>query len=118
MNRKLAMGLRAIGVLLLVVLAWTGVSGSIEQYAEMHTTAQQLQTAAQLAFGITSILALIVTFRAARWGRAAYIAFVASVTLAGGLAPYAWGGQAIGPSVAAGVASLVVAWLIVWLVRA
>ena len=83
----------------------------------MHTTAQRVQTAFQFALGITSALALIVTFRGERWRRAANIAFVASATLAAGLAPYAWAAQALGPSVVAGVGSLLVAWLIVWLAR-
>jgi hypothetical protein len=107
--------LRVIGVALLLFLAFTGVKGGIDQVSGMHTAAQRIQTVLQLAMGITSALAVYVSFRAERWRRAAYVAFVLSCTLAGGLAPSAWGGQGLWPSVGAAVASLLVAALIVWL---
>ena len=106
-----------VGVVLLLVLAWTGIAGGVQQLSGMHTTAQRIQTALQLALGITSALAVIGTVRVVRWRRAAYIAFVASATLAAGLAPYAWGQAGLGSSVAAGVGALVVAMVIVWLAR-
>lgn len=107
--------LRVIGVALLLFVAFTGISGGIHQLSEMHTTPQRIQTWTQLAMGITSALAVIVGFRAERWRRAVYAAFVISCTLAGGIAASAWGEQGLGPSVGAGVASLLVAALIVWL---
>lgn len=109
--------LRVIGVILLLVLAWTGISGGIQQLSAMHTTPQRIQTWLQLAMGITSALALLASFHAEPWARAVYIAFVLSCTLAGGLATYAWGGQGGWPTVAAAVGSLLVSALIVWLVQ-
>lgn len=110
--------LRVIGVVLLAFLAFTGIKGGIDQLSAMHTTPQRIQTWMQLAMGITSALVVIVGFRAERWRRAVYAAFVISCTLAGGIASYAWGEQGLGPSVGAGVASLLVAALIVWLAHA
>ena len=108
---------RVIGVALLAYLAFTGFKGGIDQLPETRTTAQRVQTGMQFAMGITSALALIASFRAERWRRAVYAAFVLSCTLAGGLATYAWGEQGGWPMVAATVGSLVVAALIVWLAR-
>ena len=107
--------LRVVGVAALLFLAFAGISGGIDQLSGMHTTAQRIQTGLQLAMGVTGALAVIVSFRAERWRRAGYVAFVLSCTLAGGIAPYAWGGQGLWPSVAATVGTLLVSALIVWL---
>ena len=115
--RYVWIALRVIGVALLLFLAFTGISGGIHQFSGVQTTAQRIQTWLQLAMGITSALALIATFYAEPWARAAYIAFVLSCTLAAGLAAYAWGDQGLWPSLGSGVAALLVAWLIVWLAR-
>lgn len=115
--KYLWIALRVVGVALLLVLAFTGISGGIQQLSGMHTTAQRIQTVLQLAMGITSALAAVVSFRAERWRRAAYVAFVLSCPLAAGLAAYAWGDQGLWPSLASAVAALLVAWLIVWLAR-
>lgn len=110
--------LRGIGAILLLVLAYTGIAGGIQQYSASHTTGQWIQTNLQLVFGVFSILALITVFRPSRWRRAVNVGFVVSTTLAGGLAPIVWGKQGLFPGIAAGVATALVCWLIVWLVRA
>ena len=109
--------LRVLGVTLLAFLVFTGIKGGIDQLSEMQTTAQRIQTSMQFAMGITSALAIIVSFRAERWRRGVYLAFVLSCTLAGGLATYAWGEQGGWPTMAAAVGSLLVATLIVWLAQ-
>ena len=109
--------LRIIGVVLLAFLAFTGIKGGIDQLSAMHTTPQRIQTYMQLAMGVTSALALMASFRAERWRRAAYVAFVLSCTLAGGLATYAWGEQGGWPTLTATVGSLLVSTLIVWLAQ-
>jgi hypothetical protein len=116
MNPGVSKALHALGALLLLGLAYTGIAGGIQQYSESHTTGQWVQTNLQLVFGIFSILAVIAAFRASRWRRAVNVGFVASTTLAGGLAPIVWGEQGVLPGLAAGIAAALVCWLIVWLV--
>ena len=114
MNRTVSNVLRGVGVLL---LAYTGIAGAISQYSESHTTGQWVQTTLQLVFGVLSLCAIIVAFRASRGRRAVNVVLVASTTLAGGLAPIVWGQAGLLPGLAAGVASALVCLLIVWLVR-
>jgi hypothetical protein len=116
-NRTVSNVLRGVGVVLLLLLAYTGIAGAISQYSESHTTGQWVQTTLQLVFGVFSVLAVIVAFRPSRWRRAVNVVFVASTTLAGGLAPIVWGEAGLLPGLAAGVASALVCLLIVWLVQ-
>ena len=107
--------LLGIGLLLLLGLAWTGVSGAIEQWPEAHTTGQALQTAAQLALGVFSALTIFVMFRGRRWRPIAFIGLALSAMLAGGLAPVVWGDQGVVEGLLAAAASLLIAQLIIWL---
>ena len=109
--------LRVLGVLFTLFLAYTGLAGAIEQYPGIHSTGQWFQTAFQLAFGIFSVLSLIVTFRDKHWRRWVFPGFVLSTALAAGLAPVAWGQQGLWTGLLAGVASLLIAAVIVWLLR-
>jgi hypothetical protein len=118
MNRTVSNVLRGFGALLLVVLAFTGISGGIQQLDSMHTTEQQIQTVLQFVFGVFSILALMVAFRASRFRRVAFLGFIISLTLAAGLAVTAWGGLGLGAALAAYASTAVIAYIIVWLVRA
>lgn len=109
--------LRAVGVLFTLALAWTGLVGGVEQYPGIHSTGQWFQTAFQLLFGTFSLLALIVTFRVKHWRRWVFPGFVLSTTLAAGFAPVAWGQQGLWSGLAAGVASLLITAVIVWMLR-
>lgn len=107
--------LLVVGVLLVLPLAWTGVSGAIEQYPGIHSVAQRWQTAGQLALGVSSVLTIVVTFWVRRWRRFVFPGFALSAMLAGGLAPVAWGHQGVADGLVAGAASLLIAWLIIGL---
>jgi hypothetical protein len=107
--------LLVIGVLLLLPLVWTGVSGAIEQYPGVHTTGQGFQTAAQLALGVSSALTILVTFWGRRWRLIVFAGFALSAMLAGGLAPVVWGQQGLTDGLLAGAASVLIAQLIIWL---
>jgi hypothetical protein len=107
--------LLGIGLLLLLGLAWTSVSGAIEQWPEMHTTGQAIQTAAQLTLGVFSALTIVVMFWGRRGRTIAFIGFALSAMLAGGLAPIVWGQQGVVEGLLAAAASLLIAQLIIWL---
>jgi len=100
----------------LLLLAWTGVSGGLEQSSGVHTTGQLAQTIAQFAFGAFSLLSIVVVF-SRQWQRVAFGGFVLSLAVAGGLAPVAWAHESVGTGLLAGAASLLVGWGIIWLLR-
>ena len=107
-----------LAILLLLALAYTGIRGAIDQFSNAENTpAQLLQTSTQLAFGVASLALIGSWFWRPQWSRAVSLAFVVALGLAGGLAPVVWAHQGIGIGVVSGVASALVAWGIVWLLR-
>jgi hypothetical protein len=109
--------LLAVGLLILFGLSWTGVSGGVDQIPESDTPGQQAQTAAQIAYGLLSILTIVTTFRGHRWRRPIRAGWVVAVTVAGGLAPVVWGGSGLGIGLLAGAASLLIALAIIGVLR-
>lgn len=108
----------AVGVLLLLALTWLGVSGGVHQIPRSHTPGEWVQSVAQLAYGILSLLGVLTRFRAPVWGRPILWSWVASMALAGGLAPIVWGGAGAGVALISAGAVVLLALGIVWLVRA
>jgi len=108
----------AVAVLLLLGLAWTGVSGGVHQVRQSHTPGQWIQTTAQLGYGILSLLSVLTAFRGRRWGPTVLTCWVVSVTIAAGFAAVVWGGTTVGVGLVSAGVSLLVALAIVWLLRA
>lgn len=99
-------------------MAWTGIPGGLDQFSQANLTwGQQVQSVAQLAYGALGLLSLVVWFWARRWSGSVFIGWAASLALAAGLAAVVWGGTSIGVGVLSGVASLLIAWVMVWLLR-
>jgi hypothetical protein len=121
MKPLLARLLLAIAILLLLALAYTGIAGGIDQFDQsthsQYTIGQIVQTVLQLVFGVLSLAVLAVWFWARQWSRAVFIAFVASVAWAAGLAPVVWGQSNVIIGIVSGVASALIAWGIVALLR-
>ena len=74
------------------------------------------RTVSRLLSGIF-LLSLVVWFWARRWSGPVFIGWAASLALAAGLAAVVWGGTSIGVGVLSGMASLLIAWVMVWLLR-
>lgn len=108
----------AVAILLLLGLAWTGVSGGVHQIPQSHTPGQWIQTIAQLGYGILSLLSVLTSFQGRRWGPPILTCWVISVTIAAGFAAVVWGGTTVGVGVVSAGASLLIALAIVWLLRA
>jgi hypothetical protein len=108
----------AVALLLLLGLAWTGLSGGVHQIPQSHTPGQWIQTIAQLSYGILSLLSVLTSFRGHRWAPLVLTCWVVSVTIAAGFAAVVWGRTTLGVGVASAGASLLVALAIVWLLRA
>jgi hypothetical protein len=108
----------AIVVLLLLWLAWAGLSGGVAQVPQSQTFGQYAQTITQLGFGLCALLLLITTFWAPRWSRLARAGWTASLTLAAGMASVVWGGTSLVIGLVSGGAGLLVALGIAWMLRA
>jgi len=107
----------AVAVLLLLVLAWTGLTGGIDDFATAENVGQEGQTVAQLAYGLLSLLTVTTVHGVHRWRGVIRGAWAASMMVAAGLASMVWGdaGALVGLVAAAG--ALLIALAILWLLR-
>ena len=106
--------LLAIAVLALLTLAWLGVSGGINQWPQPQTPGQRLQTITQFAYGFLS-LAVVLSVWKTRYARLIRNCWLASLTVAGGIAPVVWGDAGWFSGVVAAIGSLAIGSLILWL---
>jgi len=106
-----------VGVLLLLVLTWLGVSGGLHQIPQSHTPGEWIQSIAQLVYGVLSLAGVVTRFRTPGRGRLVLWGWVVSMTLAGGLAPVVWGGTSVGVGLVSAAAVVLVALGLVWLIR-
>jgi hypothetical protein len=109
--------LLVVAVLLLLGLAWTGIRGGIDQLSGMHTTAQTIQTAFQLVYGVLAVLSIVTVFWAQRWNHAILVGWAIALAFAGGLGATAWGGTSVLIGVISGIIAGVVGAGIAWLLR-
>ena len=103
--------------LLLLWLAWTGLSQGVNQLSQSQTTGQIAQTITQLSFGLLALLSLVTTFLSRRWNPLMLAGWTVSVTLAAGLASVVWGGTSLLVGVLSGAAALLIGLGIAWLLR-
>jgi hypothetical protein len=108
--------LLAIAIVLLLVLAWTGINGGIHQLSTTATTGQTIQTALQLLYGALSVLSIVTVYWGRRWNRLVLACWTISLALAGGLGATEWGGATlrigIVSAAAAGLVGVGIAWLL------
>jgi hypothetical protein len=108
--------LLGIALLLLLGLAWTGLSGGINQLPQSTTLGEKAQTLTQFAYGLFALLSAATAFRGRRWARLVRVGWVVSLALAAGLASVVWGetSPAIGllSGAAAGLIGLGISWLL------
>ena len=114
---RIRITLLAIDGLLLLWLAWTGLSGGVHQLPQSQTPGQIAQTLTQLGFGLFALLSLLTTFWGSQWNHSMLVGWTVSATLAGGLASVVWGGTSLLIGFVSGVASLLIALGIAWLLR-
>ena len=115
MNVKVKRTLLGVAVFLLLALTWLGVKGGIEQWPQSSSLGQKVQSSAQFAYGILSLLAVASVVQRGRFARVVRILWLAALTIAGGLAPVVWGDAALGAGLVAGFASFAVGLLVLWL---
>src|SRR5215212_1987882 len=107
----------AIVCVVLLWLAWIGLSGGVAQLSQSRTPGQMTQTFTQFAFGLFALLSVLTTFWARRWNRLMLVGWVISLSLAAGLASIAWGGTSLLIGSVSGMAALLIGLAIAWLLR-
>jgi hypothetical protein len=113
--------LTGIAVAFLLFLAYTGIEGGIDQFNQSthgsYTGGQIVQTVFQLVFGVLSLAVVGTWFWKRSASRPVIIAWIVSLTVAGGLASVVWGGTSVWIGVISGAASALVAWAVALLLR-
>ena len=110
--------LTVLTIVLLLVLAFQGITGGADQWPQSISAGQYVQSAAQLIYGVSAILCIATAVRWQEFAAFAQIVFVAGCVLAGGFAPVSWGERSYGYGLLAALSALLVASAIVWMLRA
>jgi hypothetical protein len=106
-----------IAVLLLLALAWTGLTSGVHDLSVTRSTGQKVQAVAQVTYGFLSVLAVVTVFRGRRWQSPILRSWAVSLTLAAGLASVVWGGTTIAIGLLSAAVALLAAMAIGWLLR-
>ena len=106
-----------MAIVLLLGLAWTGLSGGVNQLTQSQSRAQLVQTILQVVYGFFALATVLTTLWARRWASWMLAGWVVSLTLAAALASVVWGDTSLGVGVLSGAAALVIALGIGWLLR-
>jgi peptidoglycan/LPS O-acetylase OafA/YrhL len=114
-NTNARRALFIVATLLLLAAGWLGIQGGIEQWPQSRFAIQRIQTITQLAYGVLSLGVLATLAGPAALTRVTRIAWFIDITVAGGLAPVAWGYTGWGPAIFAGLATAAIAWLVLWM---
>jgi len=109
--------LLGIALLLLGGLAWTGLSGGINQLPQSTTVGEKAQTLTQFAYGLFALLSAATAFRGRRWARVVRAGWVVSLALAAGLASVVWGETSLAIGLLSGAAAGLIALGIVRLLH-
>lgn len=107
--------LLVVAFVLLLVLAWTGIHGGMQQLSTSHTAGQAIQTVIQLVYGVCAVLCVVTVFWARRWNLLLLECWTVALALAGGMGAFFWGHTSflvgIGSGAAAGLVGAGIAWL-------
>ena len=106
-----------IAIVLLLALAWIGLSGGIHDFPRSATMGQKIQSVAQLAYGLFAVLSVATVFWRRRWARLTGAGWVVSCSLAAGFASVVWGGTTAGLGLLSGAGGAVIAAGILWLLQ-
>ena len=107
----------AIGMVLMLGLAWTGITGGLEQLPGAHSSGQKIQSALQLAYGALSIPCIATLFWVRTWNRPLLLCWTVALALAGGLGATVWGETSVPVGALAGVSAGLIGAGIAWLLR-
>ena len=121
MKRAVSWTLTGIAVVCLLFLGYTGITGGVDQLDQtkhsQYTVGQIVQSVFQVIFGILSFAVIGTWFWKRSSSQPVIIAWIVSLTVAGGLASVVWGGASVWIGIISGAGSAVVAWAIAALLR-
>jgi hypothetical protein len=118
LNAPIRLALLVLAGLSLLWLAWTGLTGGINQLPQSRTPGETAQTCCQFGFGLFALLSVLTTFWARRWHALMLGGWIVTATLAAGLAPVVWGGTSLLIGFVSGAGAFLIAVGIAWLLRA
>lgn len=110
--------LAALTVVLLLALAFQGISGGVTQLPQSSSIGQYVQSFAQVLYGVCAVLSIATAVRWREYAFPVQFGFIVGCVLAGGLAAVVWGGESAGSGVVAAVTALAIASALVWMLRA
>jgi ammonia channel protein AmtB len=117
LNARVRQILLVIVCVVLLWLAWIGLSGGVDQLSQSQSAGEMVQTFTQFAFGLFALLSVVTTFWAQRWNPLMLGSFTISLSLAAGLASVVWGGTSLLIGLVSGTAALLIGLGIAWLLR-
>ena len=109
--------LALLTILLLLALAFQGITGGAQQLPQSSTIGQYVQSAAQVLYGVCAVLSIATAIRWREFATPVQFGFIGGCVAAGGLAAVVWGGSSIGAGVLAGIVALAISYALVWLLR-
>lgn len=78
-------------VLLVLLLAWSTLSGAVGQLPRCRTVGQLIETGVQLLCGVLSVLVVVTSVDSRPWRRPVRIGWALSLATATGLSGLVWG---------------------------
>ena len=106
-----------LGVLLTLALSYSSFIAAVDQLPDSRTIGQKAQTYCQFAYALLGIALSVTPFLRRPWEITLQGAWAATLTAAGGLASVVWSGTTIGVGVVGGVATLLIALVLIWILR-
>jgi hypothetical protein len=106
-----------VSVLLLLALAFTGITGGIDQWPNWSSLSHRAQSSAEVVSGLCALLIPITRVTLYRLRKASEIGFVAGSVAAAGLAPVVWADAPVTQGLLSGIVALAIAAAIVWMFR-
>jgi hypothetical protein len=107
----------AVALLLLLGLAWTGLSNGYSLLAPAQSVGQKVQAFTQMALGVFGFLVIVTTFPARRWRPLVLTCFAITLSIASGVLVVVWNRSPVFVGLLTGAMALLVAWAIIWLLR-
>jgi len=106
---------RLAAILIWSALAYVGIAGWINQWSQCDTLGRQIHTLAQLAYGVLSVVLVIIHLRSRRTPKVLAVIWGLAITMATGMAPIVWGSAGLVASAAAAVSGLLLVMGSLWL---
>jgi len=103
--------------LLLLLLAWEALVGSVRQFPRSSSVGQQVETVVQFGCGLLSVLTVLTCFWWRTWAGPIRVAWAIALVLVVGLSSMVWGPPMPLTALALSTVALAVALAVLWALR-